>query len=216
MNKNQFLEFLEMLKNGKLEKVERVSKYKPFNLTPNYPYLFYDIETEFSGRKVYNNVHITAGYYNPKPYDDPYNSAIDENEVVLVNAISLKYSTRDDDIQPFDDIQEYDLDLDEEDEEEETYFTITAYTTVYKLPLPPIDSERVTGMKEVFEEMRYVPENSDNISFIGEKYREAKQNFEKNQKLTGGKKKISRKSKTKKTSRKGKSKKRSRKHNYRR
>lgn len=213
MNKNRFLEFLEMLKNGKLEKVERVSKYEPFNLTPNYPYLFYDIESEFSGRKVYNNVHITVGYYNPKPYDDTYNSTIDENDVVLENAISIKYSTRNNDIEPFDDIKKYNVNL---TEKKETYFTITEYTTVYKLPLPPIDSERVTGMKEVFEELRYAPENSDNISFIGEKYREAKQNFEKNQKSTGGKKKISRKGNTKKTSRKSKSKRRSRKYNYRR
>jgi len=214
MNKNQFLEFLEMLKNGKLEKVERVSKYEPYNLTPNYPYLFYDIETEFSGRKVYNNIHIIVGYYNPKPYDDPYNSTIDENDVVLENAISLKYSTRDNNIQPFDDIEKYNLKL---TEKKETFFTITEYTTVYKLPLPPIDSERVTGMKEVFEEMRYVPENSDNISFIGEKYREAKQTFEKNQKLNGGKRR-SRKNKSRKSkSRKNKSRKnKSRKHNYRR
>jgi len=174
MNKNDFLSALEMLKNGTLEKING-----KISLTPGYPYLFYTLDTEFSGRKVYNNVNITTGYYNS---NEKYMS---ENYIMLKNAINVEYSTTNKNIEPFDDMKKYNLGLDEADS---IPIEVSQYTQIYKLPFPPMNIERIPNMKENLEEMRWMPEESKNIPFIGESYRENKENFEKKYQGKGGRK----------------------------
>jgi hypothetical protein len=189
--KNKVSQYLTMMKNNELQSIS-INNPNQLDLVPNYSYLIYNIEDDFYGRKVYTNVNISIGYYNPQPQDTDDDSS---NKILLEDAIVLEYilrGTNNDQVDPVNDIniQEFDI-----REEEITEVPIDTYTKIYKLPLQPLDIQRVPKIKEELEEMRWVPETNPNVQFVGEKFREAKESFEKKQKNYNGGSKLKNKSK---------------------
>ncbi len=163
--------YLEMMKDGQLEPVT-MNNQGLYNLIPNYVYLVYNIDEEFSGRQVYTNINISIGYYNPEPHEN--------NEILLENAIVLEYMVRGATtvIDPVNDIKNTSIMFDIK-EEDIASVPVGQHSEIYKLPLEPLDIERVPGMKEEIEEMRWAPVTNANVPFVGEKYREVKKDFEK-------------------------------------
>ncbi len=176
--KNKVGQYLEMMKNNELQTVP-ISNPNQLDLVPNYSYLVYNIEDEYSGRKVYTNVNISIGYYNPEPQDTSDNGS---NKILLENAIVLEYTLRGTNNVQVDPVNDINIQAFDIREEEVTDASIDIYTKIYKLPLQPLDIQRVPKIKEELEEMRWVPETNPNVPFVGEKYREAKESFEEKQK----------------------------------
>lgn len=165
--KKDFKASLKKLKNNELNEIPN----KPLHLIPGYPYLFYNVETDFDGRKVYHNVNVTAGYYHPQVNED-------ESEITLMNAMSIDYSSKGEYIEPLNYIVGHPEHIDLHKKKLNYY--IDYYTKIYKLDLPPIHVEHVPKMKEMLEEARWVPtEENKYIPFIGETYRMKKESFEK-------------------------------------
>lgn len=189
--KNKVSQYLTMMKNNELQSIP-INNPNQLDLIPNYSYLIYNIEDEYYGRTLYTNVNISVGYYNPQPQDT---SDDDSNKILLEDAIVLEYILRGSNnvqVDPVNDIniQEFDI-----KEEEITEVPIDTYTKIYKLPLEPLDIQRVPKIKEELEEMRWVPETNPNVQFVGEKFREAKESFEEKQKNYNGGSKLKNKSK---------------------
>jgi hypothetical protein len=197
--KNKVSQYLTMIKNNDLQSIP-INNPNQLDLVPNYSYLIYNIEDEYYGRKVYTNVNISIGYYNPQPQDT---SDDDSNKILLEDAIVLEYILRgtNNNLDPVNDIniQEFDI-----REEEITEVPIDTYTKIYKLPLEPLDIQRVPKIKEELEEMRWVPATNPNVPFLGEKFREAKASFEEKQKNYNGGSKLKNKLKNKSKKRIGK------------
>lgn len=204
--KNKVSQYLTMMKNNELQSIP-INNPNQLDLVPNYSYLIYNIEDEYYGRKVYTNVNISIGYYNPQPQDTDDDSS---NKILLEDAIVLEYTLRgsNNNPDPVNDIniQEFDI-----REEEITEVPIDTYTKIYKLPLQALDIQRVPKIKEELEEMRWIPETNPNVPFLGEKYREAKESFEEKQKLYNGGSKLKNKSKKRIGKRRNKNKKHTRK-----
>jgi hypothetical protein len=175
--KNKVAPYLAMMKNNELQTVP-ISNPNQLDLVPNYPYLIYNIEDEYYGRKVYTNVNISIGYYNPEPQDTSDDSS---NKILLENAIVLEYTLRGTNNNP-DPVNDINIQAFDIREEEVTDASIDRYTKIYKLPLQPLDIQRVPKIKEELEEMRWVPATNPNVPFLGEKFREAKESFEEKQK----------------------------------
>jgi hypothetical protein len=200
--KNKVSQYLTMMKNNELQTVS-INNPNQLDLVPNYSYLIYNIEDDYYGRKVYTDVNISIGYYNPQPQDTDDDSL---NKILLEDAIVLEYTLRgsNNNPDPVNDIniQEFDI-----KEEEITEVPIDTYTKIYKLPLQPLDIQRVPKIKEELEEMRWVPETNPNVPFLGEKFREAKASFEEKQKNYNGGSKLKNKSKKRIGKRRNKNKK---------
>lgn len=171
--KNKVSKYLEMEQNGELPLVT-INNLEMPNLIPNYPYLVYNIEDEAHGRHIYTNISIFIGYYNPEPVE-PENGS---NEILLENAIVLEYTLKGANIvpNPVNDIQNNKISI---EETEIKNVPIDKYTKIYKLPLSPLDVERIPGMKEEFEEARWAPLTVPSVPFIGKKYRKAHKKFNK-------------------------------------
>lgn len=157
----------------------------PYQFVNNHGYAFYTVETEMVGRKVYDNISIVMGYYQPTE---------DEDVIELTNAIQIEYTERGGDTNtalktPFATIikqkkqhytiEEYDSVLIYPDE----------YESVYRIPKKRFELNYLPELKTYMEELRYAPLDTQ-VSFVGEKYREAKNKFEEKRrtmKRTGGK-----------------------------
>lgn len=164
MDKTNLFSYLGLLKDKKLEQIDTDK------LIPNHAYLFYSVDSEFSGRKVYHYVDIVAGFYDPRPHPEG---------TVITKALSISYTLRGDDGAEdiVNDLRKHKIPI-----KHKKRIIVSEYSgyTVYKLPVEPIKKERVQGMSEAMEELRYVPADDDKW-FIGEKYREAKKSFERKQ-----------------------------------
>lgn len=185
MQYETFHSYLKDMKNNRLISVNNTS------LIPGHAYLIYSINTTHEqGRKYRNFVQITLGYYNPEPKIDDYEDYEDEPTKIirLTDAFELSYmvSGKNPNIQPADDIEnkrlnptittheDIDIQLESNDYDEDISVTI------YKIPIPPLKKERVPGIKEEIDELKYFPEKI-NISFVGSKYKKSKRRFEKSQ-----------------------------------
>lgn len=170
--------YLVMIHNKELQPVNIQ------DLTPNYPYLVYNIDTEFSGRSVYTNVNITVGYYNPNSKDEVIEDEDSEDEdnersdeIPLSDVKVLEYSIKGSNPNPMNDINKFDV-----VREKEMNVPIYQNTEIYNLPLRSSDIKRIgierLKIKEELEELHWVPIHIPNVSFIGKKYRKSKKAFE--------------------------------------
>jgi hypothetical protein len=173
--------YLVMIHNKELQPVNIQ------DLTPNYPYLVYNIDTEFSGRSVYTNVNITVGYYNPNSKDEVIEDEDSEDEdnersdeIPLSDVKVLEYSIKGSNPNPMNDINKFDV-----VREKEMNVPIYQNTEIYNLPLRSSDIKRIgierLKIKEELEELHWVPIHIPNVSFIGKKYRKSKKAFEEKQ-----------------------------------
>jgi hypothetical protein len=183
-----------------IQEMNSLDSIKKNQLIPGKAYLVYSInQTHENGRKYMNEVIITLGYYNSQPaideedipnYDEmsEYNDVEDllDLYINMTNAIQLSYYVKGEHakIDPVTDINNLDSYLEKHD----TIFVQidgTHSTKIYKIDLPPI--ERIAGLKNYIDELKYVPIDKPKISFVGIKYRSAKEKFETRQKHKGGK-----------------------------
>jgi len=185
---------LEMLNNGKLEELKPVQNnnvdFIQYNLIPNHPYLFYNINEEYSRRGMFQDTMVCIGYYNPTPYIHPYDNILYEDMIKLNYTICLSYRTRGTHIPPFDFFKN---ELDKNEDGFITQYIEDSFSTdeiyynmrAFKLPFPPFRfvGQHIVEIQNELEEMMWIPEENKNIPFIGSKYRMQKQEFEKCQLL---------------------------------
>lgn len=188
--------YLVMIHNKELQPVNIQ------DLTPNYPYLIYNIDTEFSGRSVYTNVNITVGYYNPNSKDEVIEDNEDEviededsedevieyedednerlDEIPLSDVKVLEYSIKGSNPNPMNDIKKFNV-----VREKDMNVPIYQNTEIYNLPLRSSDIKRIgierLKIKEELEELYWAPIHIPNVSFIGKNYRKSKKAFEEKQ-----------------------------------